>query len=58
MSSNPPTRRIGPFEVSALGLGCMEMSHAYGIPPSPDEGGRLLLAALDRGVTFFDTAAL
>ncbi|WP_407343961.1 aldo/keto reductase [Pengzhenrongella phosphoraccumulans] len=58
MSTTLPTRRIGPFEVSALGLGCMELSHAYGVPPSPDEGSRLLLAALDRGVTFFDTAAL
>ncbi len=53
-----PTRRVGPFEVSAIGLGCMNLSHAYGVPPPPEEGARLLLKALDLGVTFFDTAAL
>lgn len=52
------TRRIGPFEVSAIGLGCMNLSHAYGVPPSPEEGERVLLAALDAGETLFDTAAL
>ena len=53
-----PKRRIGPFEVSAIGLGCMNLSHAYGVPPSPEEGGRLLNRALDLGVTLLDTAAL
>jgi aryl-alcohol dehydrogenase-like predicted oxidoreductase len=52
------TRRIGPFEVSAIGLGCMNLSHAYGIPPPPEVAERLLLEALDLGVTLFDTAAL
>ncbi|HSW16450.1 MAG TPA: aldo/keto reductase [Ramlibacter sp.] len=52
------TRQLGPFTVSAIGLGCMNLSHAYGAPPSPEEGERLLLAALDAGVTLFDTAAL
>src|SRR5215471_17706315 len=52
------TRRIGPFEVSAIGLGCMNLSHAYGVPPSPEEGERVLHAALDAGETLFDTAAL
>ncbi|MFO1336858.1 MAG: aldo/keto reductase [Burkholderiaceae bacterium] len=52
------TRRLGPFAVSAIGLGCMNLSHAYGQPPSFDEAERLLLHALDRGVTLFDTAAL
>ena len=52
------TRRLGPFEVSAIGLGCMNLSHAYGTPPSPEQGERVLLAALDAGVTLFDTAAL
>jgi aryl-alcohol dehydrogenase-like predicted oxidoreductase len=52
------TRTIGPFTVSAIGLGCMNLSHAYGSPPSPADAERLLLAALDAGVTLFDTAAL
>ena len=52
------TRRLGAFEVSSIGLGCMNLSHAYGSPPPPDEAERLLLAALDAGVTLFDTAAL
>ncbi len=53
-----PVRKIGPFEVSAIGLGCMNLSHAYGTPPSAEQGERVLLAALDAGVTLFDTAAL
>lgn len=53
-----PTRRIGPFTVSAIGLGCMNLSHAYGDPLPEDEGARLLNRALDLGVTFLDTAAL
>jgi aryl-alcohol dehydrogenase-like predicted oxidoreductase len=52
------TRRLGPFTVSAIGLGCMNLSHAYGTPPTPEQGERVLLAALDAGVTLFDTAAL
>ncbi|MEO6409037.1 MAG: aldo/keto reductase [Burkholderiaceae bacterium] len=51
-------RRIGPFKVSAIGLGCMNLSHAYAAPPEPEAGERLLLHALDSGVTLFDTAAL
>ena len=53
-----PTRTIGPFSVSTIGLGCMNLSHAYGVPPSPEEGAVLLNRALDLGVTFLDTAAL
>ncbi|MBI2771264.1 MAG: aldo/keto reductase [Burkholderiales bacterium] len=52
------TRSIGPFTVSALALGCMNLSHAYGTPPDAQQGERVLLAALDEGVTLFDTAAL
>ncbi|MDT3735919.1 MAG: aldo/keto reductase [Denitratisoma sp.] len=51
-------RRIGPFDVSALGLGCMNLSHAYGTPPSEEQAAALLLRALDHGITHFDTAAL
>jgi aryl-alcohol dehydrogenase-like predicted oxidoreductase len=52
------TRTLGPFSVSAIGLGCMNLSHAYGPPPAADVGEALLLSALDQGVTLFDTAAL
>lgn len=52
------TRKIGNLAVSALGLGCMNLSHGYGPPPPADEAAALLLAALDMGVTLFDTAAL
>lgn len=51
-------RPLGPFTVSTIGLGCMNLSHAYGTPPSAEQGEKLLLAALDAGVTLFDTAAL
>lgn len=53
-----PTRTIGPFTVSAIGLGCMNLSHAYGEPVSEAEGIALLHHALDLGVTLLDTAAL
>jgi aryl-alcohol dehydrogenase-like predicted oxidoreductase len=52
------TRRIGPLRVSAIGLGCMSLSYAYGVPPPAEHAERVLLAALDAGVDFFDTAAL
>ena len=51
-------RQLGPFTVSAIGLGCMNLSHAYGTPPAPEQAEALLLAALDAGITLFDTAAL
>lgn len=51
-------RKLGPFEVSELAFGCMSLSYAYGVPPSPEHGERVLLAALDAGITHFDTAAL
>lgn len=51
-------RNLGPFNVSAIGLGCMNLSHAYGAPVSAEQGERVLLAALDAGVTLFDTATL
>jgi aryl-alcohol dehydrogenase-like predicted oxidoreductase len=51
-------RQVGPYQVSAIGLGCMNLSHAYDTPPPPADAEALLLDALDRGVTLFDTAAL
>ena len=52
------TRALGPFQVSPIGLGCMNICHAYGNPTPPEQAERLLLTALDAGVTHFDTAAL
>ncbi len=51
-------RRLGSsgLEVSALGLGCMGMSFGYGPPADRKQMIALLRAAVDRGVTFFDTA--
>src|SRR5271154_1812188 len=51
-------RKLGAsnLEVSALGLGCMGMSFSYGPPPDKQEMVSVLRAAVDRGVTFFDTA--
>ncbi|MBP9904792.1 MAG: aldo/keto reductase [Rhodoferax sp.] len=51
-------RKLGPFTVSALGLGCMNLSQGYGVPISAEQAERVLLQALDSGVTFFDTASL
>jgi aryl-alcohol dehydrogenase-like predicted oxidoreductase len=44
------------LEVSAIGFGCMGMSHSYGPPKDKQEMISLLHAAVERGVTFFDTA--
>jgi aryl-alcohol dehydrogenase-like predicted oxidoreductase len=51
-------RKLGKsnLEVSALGLGCMGMSFSYGPPKDKQEMASLLRAAVDRGITFFDTA--
>ena len=51
-------RKLGKsnLEVSAIGLGCMGMSFSYGPPKDKQEMTTLLRAAVDRGVTFFDTA--
>lgn len=57
-NSGMQQRQLGPFSVSAIGLGCMNLSHAYGPPVSTEQAERLLLSALDAGVTLFDTAAL
>src|SRR5271157_5919539 len=44
------------LEVSAVGLGCMGMSFSYGPPKEKTEMISLLRAAVERGITFFDTA--
>src|SRR4029077_2066306 len=44
------------LQVSALGLGCMGLSHGYGPAVEKSEGIALIRAAVDQGVTFFDTA--
>ena len=49
------TVNLGDLEVSAIGLGCMGMSQAYG-KADPEESERTLHRALDIGVTFLDTA--
>ncbi len=53
-----PRRTLGPFDVSAIGLGCMSMSHAYATPPDPGTAAGVLREALDIGYTHIDTAAL
>ena len=53
-------RRLGKsnLEVSAIGLGCMGMSFGYGPPADRQEMIALIRAAVERGVTFFDTAQI
>ncbi len=46
------------LEVSALGLGCMGMSQSYGVPPDKPAMISLIRTAVERGVTFFDTAEI
>src|SRR3984893_4069404 len=52
------TRKLGQsnLEVEAIGLGCMGMSFSYGPPKDKQEMIALLRAAVERGITFFDTA--
>jgi aryl-alcohol dehydrogenase-like predicted oxidoreductase len=58
-ASTLPFRRLGSLEVSALGLGCMNITGVYG-PPRLDrrQAIKLFRGAFERGVTFFDTAQL
>ena len=51
-------RKLGPFTVESIGLGCMSLSHSYGPPPSDAEGEALLHRAIDLGYDFFDTATI
>jgi aryl-alcohol dehydrogenase-like predicted oxidoreductase len=58
MEKQMQKRKLGKsnLEVSAMGLGCMGMSFSYGAPKDVPEMISLIRAAVDRGVTFFDTA--
>ena len=58
MGHEIPKRKLGKsnLEVSAIGLGCMGMSFSYGPPPDKKEMISLLHQAVERGITFFDTA--
>jgi len=51
-------RQLCDFETPAIGLGCMNLSHAYGHPPTPEVAVQVLQKALDLGITHFDSAAL
>ena len=51
-------RALGQWSVPPIGLGCMNLSRAYGVPPSKQEGEAVLQKALDLGITHFDSAAL
>lgn len=50
------TRTLGNIEVSAVGYGCMGLSHGYGQTPDKETATKLLCEAYDRGCTLFDTA--
>jgi len=50
------TRKLGNIEVSAVGYGCMGLSHGYGQTPDKETATKLLREAYDRGCTLFDTA--
>lgn len=51
-------RKLGSLEVSSIGLGCMGLSHAYGLPTDKEEAKNLIAKAIDLGYTFFDTAEI
>jgi len=51
-------RKLGNLEVSSLGLGCMGLSFGYGPAADRKESIKLIRAAVERGITFFDTAEI
>jgi aryl-alcohol dehydrogenase-like predicted oxidoreductase len=51
-------RKLGNLEVSALGLGCMGLSFGYGPPMERRDAIKVIRAAVERGITFFDTAEI
>ena len=52
------SRNVGPFSVHPVGLGCMNMMHAYNQPISEEESDQLLNRAIDLGYNFLDTATI
>lgn len=52
------TRKLRDIEVSAIGMGCMDFTHAYGDGPGEEEGIRLVHKAFELGCNFFDTAEM
>ena len=52
------SRTLAATPVNPIGLGCMNLSHAYGTPPSTQDAQTLLLKALDLGYNHLDTATL
>ncbi|MFZ5747181.1 MAG: aldo/keto reductase [Pseudomonadota bacterium] len=52
------TRPLGPFQVTTIGLGCMNLSHGYAPFPTEETGIALLNRALDLGINLLDTAAI
>ncbi len=55
-SANVQRRMLGSLEVSAMGMGCQNFAGMYSPPTNRQEGVRIIRAAHDRGVTFFDVA--
>lgn len=51
-------RKLAGHNINPVGLGCMNLSHAYGAPPEKNQGIKLIQAAFDLGVNHFDTAIL
>ena len=58
MTQKMKTRRLRNIEVSAIGMGCMGFTHAYGKAPEEKEAIRLVHRAFELGCTFFDTAEM
>ncbi len=52
------TRKLGTLEVSAIGMGCMGFTHAYGETPAESDGINLVHKAFELGCNFFDTAEM
>jgi aryl-alcohol dehydrogenase-like predicted oxidoreductase len=51
-------RTLGEFQVGSIGMGCMNLDHAYAPPVSERDGERVLLGAIEAGYTLMDTATL